>query len=158
MVALGIALLLVLVLAGGTSAATGITNPAALVDLVRLHQVTEQYHAVEAALGGMGIHYVNLARLEDPATNLLEPEILLYVESGGRLKLVGVEYMTEVGTLNDPVPNPAPPAPVLFGRPFDGPMPGHEEGMAPHYDLHAWLWQANPAGIFAIFNPTVSCD
>ena len=29
--------------------------------------------------------------------------------------------------------------------------------MPPHYDLHVWVWQANPAGIFAPFNPNVSC-
>jgi hypothetical protein len=46
---------------------------------------------------------------------------------------------------------------VLFGRPFDGPMLGHEPGMPPHYDLHVWVWQANPEGIFAPFNPNVTC-
>jgi hypothetical protein len=29
--------------------------------------------------------------------------------------------------------------------------------MPEHYDLHAWVWQANPAGMFAAWNPTVSC-
>jgi hypothetical protein len=26
------------------------------------------------------------------------------------------------------------------------------------YALHAWVWQDNPAGTFAPFNPDVSCD
>lgn len=47
--------------------------------------------------------------------------------------------------------------PALFGVPFDGPMPGHEEGMPEHYDLHAWAWRANPNGVFAPFNPNVGC-
>ena len=40
---------------------------------------------------------------------------------------------------------------------FDGPMPGHNPSMPWHFDLHAWLWAENPAGTFAMFNPTLSC-
>jgi hypothetical protein len=47
--------------------------------------------------------------------------------------------------------------PSLFGLPFDGPMLGHEPGMPIHYDLHAWLWKKNPKGMFARWNPTVTC-
>ncbi|WP_329275937.1 hypothetical protein [Streptomyces sp. NBC_01451] len=47
--------------------------------------------------------------------------------------------------------------PSLFGMPFDGPMPGHVEGMPVHYDLHVWLWKKNPKGTFARWNPTVTC-
>ncbi len=36
-------------------------------------------------------------------------------------------------------------------------MEGHDPQMPRHYDLHVWLWQANPAGIFAPFNPNVRC-
>ena len=27
----------------------------------------------------------------------------------------------------------------------------------PHYDLHVWLYRDNPSGMFAQFNPNVSC-
>jgi hypothetical protein len=27
----------------------------------------------------------------------------------------------------------------------------------PHYDLHVWLYRDNPNGMFAQFNPNVSC-
>jgi len=47
--------------------------------------------------------------------------------------------------------------PVLLGQPFDGPMPGHGPGMPVHYDLHVWTHKANPAGVFAPWNPKVSC-
>jgi len=47
--------------------------------------------------------------------------------------------------------------PSLFGMPFDGPMPGHVDGMPIHYDLHVWLWKHNPSGLFAPWNPSVSC-
>jgi hypothetical protein len=26
------------------------------------------------------------------------------------------------------------------------------------YSLHVWLWEFNPSGLFAPFNPRVSCD
>ena len=62
-----------------------------------MRQATAKYHDVNAALadgfvptphcieepglGGMGIHYINPARIMNPAINLLEPEILLYLET-----------------------------------------------------------------------------
>lgn len=173
LVVVALALLLLAVLAGIAYAATGTTNPQVLRDLARLRQATAKYHDVNAALadgfvptpacvaspdGGMGIHYIHPSRLMDPAINLLEPEILLYVESGNRLKLLGVEYFQGIGAPDTPIPNPAPPAAVILGRSLDGPMDAHEPGQPPHYDLHVWLWQANPSGIFAPFNPNVSCE
>jgi hypothetical protein len=106
----------------------------------------------------MGIHFINPARIMDPAINLLEPEILLYLETNGGMKLLGVEYMFPIGAPDAPIPDPAPPSPILFDRPFDGPMLGHEPGMPPHYDLHVWVWQANLDGIFAPFNRNVNCQ
>jgi hypothetical protein len=169
-----VVLLLLLAAAAITSAATGVTDPVVLADLASVRQATAQYHDVDAALadgfiptpncieepglGGMGIHYINPGRLMNPALNLLEPEILLYLETEGTLRLIGVEYMVPIGPPGGPIPNPPPPAPVLFDRPFDGPMLGHEPGMPPHYDLHVWVWQANPNGTFAPLNPNVSCS
>ncbi|MDP9434949.1 MAG: hypothetical protein M3P93_07050 [Actinomycetota bacterium] len=46
--------------------------------------------------------------------------------------------------------------PFLFGQPFDGPMRGHEPGMPAHDDLHVWTHEA-PDGLFATWNPRVSC-
>ncbi len=154
-------------------AAGGVKDSSVLRDLARVRQVTNKYHDVNVAYadgfirtpecvsspdGGMGIHFINPARLMDPAENILEPEILLYVEKGGKMKLVGVEYFNGIGAPDTHVPNPAPPAPVLFGRPFDGPMEQHEPGQPPHYDLHVWVWQANPSGMFAPFNPNIKCQ
>ena len=45
----------------------------------------------------------------------------------------------------------------LFGRGFDGPMLGHGPGMPIHYDLHAWIAEANPSGVFAQWNPAIRC-
>jgi hypothetical protein len=168
-----IALALVTTVAGVAYAATGTTDPQVLQDLAKVRQATDKYHDVNGALadgfirtpacvaspdGGMGIHFINVARIMDPAVNILEPEILLYSETEDGMKLIGVEYMFAIGAPDTQVPNPAPPSPVLFGRSFDGPMLGHEPGMPPHYDLHVWVWQANPSGMFAPWNPNVSCN
>ncbi len=173
LISIFVALLVLLAVVGAASAATGVTDPSVLRDLAQVRQVTDKYHDVNAALadgfiatpdcvsspdGGMGIHFINPARLMDPSENILEPEILLYVKTDDGMKLIGVEYFYGIGAPDTPVPNPAPPAPVLFGRPFDGPMAQHEPGQPPHYDLHVWVWQANPAGMFAPFNPKVSCQ
>ncbi len=109
----------------------------------------------DPVLGGMGMHYVNPARLADPAIDPTAPEILVY-EPGerGRPKLVALEWFSadadqDLATDDD--------RPSLFGVAFDGPMPGHEPGMPVHYDLHAWVWKNNPSGRFAPWNPDVSC-
>jgi hypothetical protein len=104
--------------------------------------------------GAMGIHYSNPRLIEDPRLQIRRPEILVYEPRGERRRLVAVEYYRadadgRLDTDDD--------RPYLFGRGFDGPMEGHEPGMPVHYDLHAWIWKQNPAGVFAQFNPRVSC-
>jgi len=99
-------------------------------------------------VGGMGIHFVNPALSSDLVVDELTPEVLLYIETEEGLKLVGVEYFAV---------NVGQSAPELFGHPFEGPMPGHAPDQPEHFDLHVWLWQANPDGIFTAFNPNVKC-
>ena len=177
LVSLAVAMLLLVIAAGIAYAATGMTDAAVLRELAQVRRATAKYHDVNAALadgfvptphcvadpemGAMGIHYVNPPRLMDAEVNILEPEILLYVESGDGLKLVGVEYWLSIGPPNhlvEELPESIPPAPVIFGRSLEGPMDPHEEGQPPHYDLHAWVWQGNPSGLFAPFNPNLSCE
>jgi hypothetical protein len=110
---------------------------------------------ISSPAGAMGFHYENHQLMADPAVDATQPEILLYAPGpSGRLQLVGIEYWKA-----DADQNPATTSdrPSLFGQPFNGPMPGHHPGMPIHYDLHVWLWQDNPAGTFAPFNPTVTC-
>jgi len=104
--------------------------------------------------GGMGVHYLNPARAAqapDPA----QPAILLYAPtSTGGMRLLGAEWFQadadqDVSTDAD--------RPTLFGRPFDGPMAGHDPMMPVHYDLHVWLYDSNPDGVFAPWNPSVHC-
>jgi hypothetical protein len=104
--------------------------------------------------GAMGVHYSNPRLIEDPGLDIRRPEILVYEPRGERRRLVAVEYYR---TDADGRLDTDDDRPYLFGRGFDGPMEGHEPGMPVHYDLHAWVWKRNPDGVFAQFNPRVSC-
>lgn len=106
-------------------------------------------------LGAMGIHAVNPGLIADPAINPTQPEILLYLpKANGRLELIGLEYFKVDADQNLATDEDRP---SVFGHPFDGPMPGHTPTMPIHYDLHVWFWADNPAGMFAPFNPSLSC-
>jgi len=105
-------------------------------------------------VGAMGYHYVNRAHMADGVLDVRRPELLVYVRTRHGLRLGAVEYFKadadqKISTNTD--------RPSLFGRRFDGPMLGHEPGMPIHYDLHVWLYQRNPAGLFATWNPSVRC-
>ena len=101
----------------------------------------------------MGIHFLN-PQLIGPVLDPMRPQLLLYEPQGGKLRLVGAEWFVPLAT-------GIKERPTLFGRPFDGPMEGHETLLPKalhHYDLHVWLWKANPTGLFSPTNPTVSCN
>lgn len=110
---------------------------------------------ISSPAGGMGFHASNQTIIRSGVIDPLRPPILLYAPgSDGSLKLVGVEYFKpdadqDLATDND--------RPSLFGQPFNGPMPGHNPSMPIHYDLHVWVVEANPNGVFEQFNPAVSC-
>ena len=103
---------------------------------------------------GMGWHYLNPSLMGQPL-DPMRPQVLLFVPDGdGGQELGGVEWIQpdadqDLATTDD--------RPTMFGRPFDGPMPGHGPGEPVHYDLHVWLFSANPDGVFAPFNPRVTC-
>lgn len=104
----------------------------------------------------MGYHYVNPELAGDSTVDPLKPEILLYAPGdNGKPKLIGVEYFVADADQNLATDDDRPS--TLGGVPLDGPMPGHEEGMPVHYDLHVWLFEKNPDGMFAPFNPKVGC-
>ena len=110
---------------------------------------------VASPAGGMGYHYANEALMADDAIDPARPEVLVYApKSNGNLELVAVEYWKRDadGSLLTSGDRPS-----LFGQPFNGPMPGHNPTMPVHYDLHVWIYEDNPSGTFAQFNPEVSC-
>jgi hypothetical protein len=138
----------------GPAAAMPATGGSPLgAELARARAATARFHdvAVAEAAGyqqvspcialpdgaAMGHHYVRFDLLDD-VVSAEEPEALLYVPApDGRMRLVGVEYLSTDADA------------TLFGQHFHaGPA-----GAA----LHVWLWQANPDGLFADFNPNVSC-
>ncbi len=157
--------------AAGTAAGIGAAQGRDSGDDVRrslteTRRATAQYHDVDRALADgfvatsvcvpqMGLHYVNRARLADPAVDPTAPEILIY-EPGpnGQLRLVAVEWFAV-----DPDQDVSTDGgrPSLFGTGFDGPMPGHDPRMPVHFDLHAWIWKHNPVGTLTAENPDVVC-
>lgn len=143
-------------------------------DLETAKAATARFHSVAEALkagyvappdapascvtspqGGMGIHYEHPVLMKSPGVDIRKPEILVYEKApSGDLRLVALEYFK-----NDADQNlrTRPDRPRLFHRWFDGPMPSHHPGMGIHYDLHVWIWKANPRGMFDAWNPTVKC-
>ena len=97
-----------------------------------------------ARLGGMGNHYVNPALL-DGSVDVGNPEALLY-EPGpnGQLKLVGVEYVIPKDKWTSAEP------PMLFGQQFT-------LNAFDLWALHVWASKNNPSGLYAAWNPLVSC-
>lgn len=131
--------------------------------LSALRKTTAQFHNFEKAVaanygtevtpcwyhsefGGQGYHYGN-PNFIDGSVNLLEPELLMY-EPGpaGQLRLVGTEYIVPVDTWEGEDP------PSLLGQDF------HLDEELGLYALHVWVWRHNPEGMFADWNPTVSCE
>jgi hypothetical protein len=105
--------------------------------------------------GAMGYHYINEELMDDLAVDPLEPEALVYAPApDGGLKLVAVEWIVRGPQSNPPgVPEDAPP-PTVLGMDMHilVPPPGPA-----FYLTHAWIWMHNPAGMFADWNPEVSC-
>jgi hypothetical protein len=150
--------------AGPTAAAgVGPERAASTVDLAAARAATARYHRVETAEAegfasthqcvaipgaGMGVHYVNGARIGDGALDAARPEVLVYEpQADGTQRLVAVEYMIPKPMWDAMHPGTRP---ELFGRAFeDGPMDS--------YALHAWVWRHNADGMFAAFNRAVRC-
>jgi hypothetical protein len=98
------------------------------------------------ANGGIGIHFVNPDALGIQADR---PNILLYnLEEDGTYTLGAAEWIVPITWVEE--------APVLFGRTFDGPILAHHDDMVDHYELHVWLFEDNPNGLFALSNPSLS--
>ncbi len=123
-------------------------------------------------LGTMGYHYVrpDLLGLTAPVngrvngtgtyTRAEPPAILLYVPDGeGGLKLAGIEMLVFAAAWEAGHNYP----PMYRGREYnlmvDDPNTARDEahGFMPHYDLHIWLFEHNPSGLYAQFNPALSC-
>ena len=124
-------------------------------------------------LGAMGVHYfrpdlLGVTSPPDPRVNgtgthtdFLVPAILIYEpQADGTFELVAVENLAfeaawKAGGHADP--------PSFHGIPYehmvDDPSTAVDEAhkFEPHYDRHVWIYRENPNGVFAPFNPNVSC-
>lgn len=137
-------------------------SPRLNAQLTELRLTTAPYHNLQNAIdagwtedltgclalegvGGMGHHYVNWDIFFDGEVDALQPELLVYAPSpSGELKLAAVEYLVFDWALTGPVPQ-------LFGQTF------HYNPGIDAWVLHVWLWRGNPSGLFADWNPRVSC-
>jgi hypothetical protein len=127
-----------------------------------------------AELGAMGIHFFrpDLLGITAPPnprvtgtgthTDFTLPSILIYEpQKDGSLELVAVENLVFIDAW-EKAGNKAPPTylGVPWDRMEDDPTTTIDEAhmFAPHYDRHVWLFRENPRGVFAQFNPNVSCS
>jgi hypothetical protein len=105
--------------------------------------------------GAMGVHFVNGELVGDGVLDAAKPELLVYEpQPNGRMRLVAVDYLVLVDSWHAHDANP----PELMGQLFhlfDSP---NRFGLPAFYTLHAWVWKDNPQGMFANWNPKVTCD
>jgi hypothetical protein len=104
--------------------------------------------------GAMGIHYVNSALVGDGELDVQRPEALMYEPRGGRLELVGVEYIVLAEAWDASHNEP----PTLLGQLFHFNGSPNRYGIPAFYELHVWAGRDNPNGAFADWNPRVSCE
>jgi hypothetical protein len=126
-----------------------------------------------AALGGMGIHFFrpDLLGITAPPsprvdgngthTDFRKPAILIYEPGAdGSLELVAVENLVFKKAWHA-AGNKALPTfhGVDYDDMADDPATKIDEAhnFEPHYDRHVWLYRPNANGMFAQFNPTVTC-
>ena len=129
-------------------------------DLAALRAATARFHRIDLAKaagydtqfpagcfaspqGAMGFHWLNGANVG--TLEVTRPQLVLYEpREHGRMKLVGVEYIVPGASTDTP--------PVLFGQTF------HYNATFGVWALHVWAWERNPRGLFADWNPRVSCE
>ena len=126
-----------------------------------------------AELGAMGIHFFrpDLLGITAPPsprvdgngvhTDFLRPSILIYEpQADGSLELVAVENLVfqrawhAAGNSERPSFQGVP-----YDHMADDPATRIDEAhmFEPHYDRHVWVFRDNPNGVFAPFNPNVTC-
>jgi hypothetical protein len=104
-------------------------------------------------VGAMGVHFANGALIGDSAVDAQHPELLIYERRGGRMRLVGVEFLVIAAAWD--AANAAPP--VLMGQHFQLVGSPNRYRLPSFYELHVWAWRENPNGAFVDWNPAVSC-
>ncbi len=106
------------------------------------------------AMGAMGVHYANASLVGDGVEQVTKPEALVYApKPGGGGTLAALEYVVTKSAWHAHHSG----VPTLFGHRFNSTPAGNRFGLPAYYSLHVWVWKHNPAGMYAMWNPTVSC-
>jgi len=131
-------------------------------DLITLKNLTKPYQNFDAGKaagydapfmnacfasdsGAMGIHWGNSAIDLTATPSVSKPPFLMYEpQQDGTMKLVGVEYVKAAPETD--------PAPELFDQQFT-----FNAGLGV-WALHVWAWKDNPSGLYANWNPAVTCQ
>lgn len=125
-------------------------------------------------LGAMGIHFFrpDMLGISGPPnprvdgngthTDFLKPSILIYEpQADGSLELIAVENLVFAKAWKEKSGGDTAPTfhGVAYDTMIDDPKTKVDEAhnFEPHHDRHIWLYRENPNGIFAQYNPRVSC-
>jgi hypothetical protein len=142
--------------------------PPELVQVVR--ENTQKYVDVNAAInagyapvlgcvsgpdhGAMGVHYLK-ASLLNGEVDATQPQALIYEPlGGGKMRLVGVEFIVDAATWGKKNPGP----PQLYQQLLQLIPSPNRYGLDTFYELHVWAWQENPNGAFVDWNNKVNCN
>jgi hypothetical protein len=105
--------------------------------------------------GAMGLHYVNMELVLDPALDPRKPEIVIYepTPNGGR-RLIGADFLVfaEAWHANNAG------TPELGGQLMHLIEAPNRYGLPAFYTLHVWAWKPNRTGAFVNWHSDVSCE
>jgi hypothetical protein len=127
-----------------------------------------------ASDGAMGVHYfrpdlLGVTAPPDPRVNgtstytdFRQPAILIYEpQADGSMQLVAVENLVFKAAWAA-AGHSEPPTfhGVAYDSMEDDPATPVDEAhmFYPHYDRHVWIYRDNPNGVYAPFNPAVTCE
>jgi hypothetical protein len=106
--------------------------------------------------GAMGLHYVNLSLVGDPALDPTRPEIVIYEPlQNGRSRLIGADFLVLKDAWDAKNPGTTPQLMGQLLHLFERP---NRFGLPAFYTLHVWAWKENPTGTFVNWHSKVSCD
>ena len=105
--------------------------------------------------GAMGLHYVNLELVGDPALDPARPEIVIYepLPNGGR-RLIGADFLVFAESWH--ASNTA--TPQIMGQLMHLIESPNRYGLPAFYTLHVWAWKPSPTGAFVNWHQDVSCN
>lgn len=134
--------------AAGLASLRSLTAGFTDIEVARQAGYTEQitpcwYHRDN---GGQGYHF-GRTELIDGIVSVLEPELVMYEPmADGSQQFLAVEYIVPFDAWEQTEP------PSVLGQEF---MRNEQLGL---WVLHVWLGKDNPSGLYANWNPNVSCE